>query len=198
MACNSLVWSGRKSHCQKCSVEVKALNQELARMRMREEQLLQSLAWVESWKLLRKFEKPVSLAITKREPMARPAQLLWLRSGSLWGGLENCQVKVAALPDSRLLNINDLSFIDTFQISWKLLSLTVLNLKPHRKRISGEQHEWWSSVLAICQPATQSRRTCLIPFWGFLWTPHSELDPLNSVLTSTPEFDFFLRFHGCR
>lgn len=49
MACNSLVWSGRKSHCQKCSVEVKALNQELARMRMREElrrsghQLLQSI-----------------------------------------------------------------------------------------------------------------------------------------------------------
>ena len=43
MACNSLVWSGRKSHCQKRSVEVKALNQELARMRMREEQLLQSI-----------------------------------------------------------------------------------------------------------------------------------------------------------
>lgn len=98
----------------------------------------------------------------KREPLAGPAQLLWLWSGSLWGGLENCQVKVAALRDSWLLNINDLSFMYTFQISWKLLSLTIPNLKPHRKRISGEQHKWWSLVLVICQPATQSRRTCLI------------------------------------
>ena len=121
-----------------------------------------ALAWVESWKLLRKFEKPVSLTITKREPMAGCAQLLWLWSGSLWGGLENCQVKVAALCDSWLLNINDLSFMYTFQISRKLLSLTIPNLKPYRKRISGEQHKWWSLVLAICQPATQSRRTCLI------------------------------------
>ena len=174
MACNSLVWSGRKSHCQKRSVEVKALNQELARMRMREDlrheeavtSCFRALAWVESWKLLRKFDNPVSLAITKREPMAGPAQVLWLQSGSLWGGLENCQVKVAALPDSRLLNINDLSFIYTFQISWKLLSLTIANLKPHRERVSGAQHKWWSLVLAICQPAAQSRRTCLIPFWG--------------------------------
>ena len=84
MACNSLVWSGRKSHCQKRSVEVKALNQELARMRMREDlrreeavtSCFRALAWVESWKLLRKFDNPVSLAITKREPMAGPAQVL--------------------------------------------------------------------------------------------------------------------------
>ena len=31
----------------------------------------------------------------------------------------------------------------------------------------------------------------LDPFWGFLWAPRFELDLLNSVLTSAPEFDFF-------
>ena len=75
--------------------------------------------------------------------------------GSLWGGLENCQVKVDTLPDSWLLIINDLSFICTFQIPWKLLSLTISNLKPHRERVSGEQHKWWWLVLVICQWATQ-------------------------------------------
>lgn len=37
MACNSLVWSGRQSHYQKHTVDVKALNHELVGMRMWEE-----------------------------------------------------------------------------------------------------------------------------------------------------------------